>query len=1102
MYNFMRKIFLLVVVMFTAFFGEAYSESVATDIRIVDLGEKTRIMMETGEPVDTHVAELKEPFRLIINFKKKLTSRLDETKTYQEGIVRHIRLMNFNSKAANVTGQTQLDAIVVELSDEVKYDIRSEGEYLYIDLFPGKKSKKKQMAPDLSQSAKLSYESAQDNYYKGLYALAKIDVEKVLAEVPSFEDAMMLKEKILKKIEADKEMAGKLSDDIASDRSNISDDERSDAQKLADALENKLTRERQDEENLKNYLEQGKTLYRKRRFHESLELLTMAKEIDPDHVEVDELMSKVREKIKEENDKSTEQSSGLSDAQISEIERETARGEEAFSQLDYALAKEHFENVLAVDPHNLKAKRYLARIVSARSEYVAGGGSASDVAVPKVMDKLSNLSLQDALKIGFANHLPSKISQEEVVLAREKVTKAKRALFPKVKLRYRETEGTTTGDDFKGEEYGAEFQQNLFSGGKYRNTYNQARVNLAVARKNYEKTKTEFQFEVTQAFYNLAFAKEKLNNKLALIDRSKELLAVAEKQFQAKALTLPEILDARGQLNEILLQTQQIQNDYDLAHLALLQLLSLDHGIEIDIVSIPNLVEADLNEQSMVNVAFDNRKDYQVKKLMVLYQKYALEIAEKATDFSVELTGSYGRRDEYFISENVDLQDEYFVGVKVSKPLGSHVAEFNMLSQDKVPQVGQTTPTEFDSLELALKLFENPGKSDLAEASISYHKAISELENAKRELVHDVRSSMFSVLESLAKIRHEKAQIAFAEEDLKSVRAKQQADQGTIVQVMRAEGKYLNSKTDLISAQADYYIAIARLNKDIGVHNYIDPSTGVISTDREGLSPGIQLVIKDKSENKPWYQLMPVGQGLHEYYPDSVVTDILKEKQEKSVLGKSKSWYKPSGWFGKKDPEMDEYKVYDEKYDFAMPNKQKRRWFLFRGRDADDDFKGFYRSEDEYRQAFDTEKPVKQKTSNPDEILATFEKKEEDRGDAFGEYLAEDKVVFAEYHVEDYSDKTVVAFRTNEKVSYSIAMLSNPSRMVISFRTSILTSISEFEKVDKGIVKSLKSVLMPSNVPGKFKDWNKLLSVIIEFDGARDYQVESNDQIFKIELKK
>ena len=219
----------------------------------------------------------------------------------------------------------------------------------------------------------------------------------------------------------------------------------SDAQKLADALESKMVKERQDEENFKDYLEQSKSLYRKRRFHEASELLAMAKDIKPENEEVNDLLYKVREKIREENDKNSAGSSNLTNSDQSEIDSETEKGEEAFSQLDYAIAKEHFENVLKIDPYNLKAKRYLARILKERMDYVENGGNQSDVSVPKVMEKLSQLTLDDALKIGLANHLPSKISQEEVILAREKVSKAKRALFPKVKLKYRETEGKSTG---------------------------------------------------------------------------------------------------------------------------------------------------------------------------------------------------------------------------------------------------------------------------------------------------------------------------------------------------------------------------------------------------------------------------------------------------------------------------------------------------------------------------------------------------------------------------------------------------------------------------------------------------------------------------------
>jgi outer membrane protein TolC len=708
------------------------------------------------------------------------------------------------------------------------------------------------------------------------------------------------------------------------------------------------------------------------------------------------------------------------------------------------------------------------------------------------------LNLPDAINVGTANHLPTKISQEEVLLAKMKVREAKRALFPKAKIKYKTTQGTTTGEDFEGEEYAAEFQQNIYAGGKYRSLYNQARVNLAVARKNYEKTKAEFVFEVTQAYYNLAFAKAKMKHKLELYEKIKSLLEIAEKQYTAKALTLAEVLEARSQLEEARFQVREIENDLELASLALVQLLSLPRTASIDTIDIPEPIVFEIEPDELYEVGYKNRRDYQVKKLLVLFNKYGLEIARKKAGFNVELTGSYGRRDEYFISEEVDLKDEYYFGVKITRALGPHEVEINALSQDKVPQVGQTTPTEYDSSEIALKLWEQKTGTDIAEANIAYHKSLSELENSKRELVHDISSAIFSVREAEAKMENKQSAVSLASEELRSTRAKQQVDQATIVQVMRSESKWWNAKTELVSAQADYYVSIAKLNKNVGVNDYFDPAAGVVATDREGLTPGIRLMINEKSGKTPWWKKDPFAGGIPSYYPDEVVNDILREKQDEEVMGK-----KFLGIFKrKKDKEMAEYKSYDEKYDFSMPGeKKKKKWFFFGGKKLDDDFSRYYESREEYEDAFGIEE--EEKTVSRISETAPFLSEETTETDYFEQYLEDkDRILFAQMHVEDSKYETALAIRANSKTEFTVSVLRDPYRLLVTMKDVVISALPDFEAVEKGAVESVKAFHTKTVLPSAYRDWKRLLSLIVELDRQREYSVESTDEIFKITVKK
>ncbi len=1090
---------------------------------------KNQIQFSFSKLPDYKLNELANPTRLVMTFGEKILSKTAEPKTFESGTVKNLRYLTLKNQAFEEAGFYVVDSLIVEISEESVYEISKDGTLITLNLFAvGEKkvageqavSPEKQRISTVEKTAQVSekdsqqieslLKSAKENYKNGYYLLAKSDCQTVLGFDPANEEALKILGRAQEKIAEEKEKALKLADQLIAEKEASVDTQKAQAARLAGDLEKQMIEKGSREEEFSAYMKNGQGLFKRKRYEEALEMWERALEIKPDDAELKDYMNRAREKIRERGQ--VQETETISTRQQSEIDVLMSQGEEQFHNLQYTNAIATFEKVLELDPKNVKAMRYVVQARKNQRSYVAEGGMPEDIVMKPVgaANDLGMITIDEALKMGLANHLPTKISQEEVFLAKYKVDEAKRQLYPQAKVKYKLTGGTTTGEDFEGQEYGMEFEQNVWSGGKYRALYNQARVNLAVARKNHEKTKAEFIFEVIQAYYNYVFAKEKMKNKLVLKGNIIELLDIAEKQYNAKALTLAEILEARSQLEEVNFQVVQIENDLELAKLALQQLLSQPSKVDIDVGEMPEPFIFDLDEAKLNEVAYKNRRDYQVNKLLVLFHKYGLEIAHKKEGLNVQLTGSYGMKDEYYVTEQVDMKSEYYIGLKFSRALGPHTAELNLMDQDKVPQIGQTTSSQFTSEELTIKLWDQKNQTALTEANISYHKALSELENSKRTLVHDIRSSIYSVAEAEAKIQNDKSILALSAEELRSTKAKQKADQSTIVQVMRAEAKFWNEKTDMVSDQADYYINIAKLNKNVGLNNYMDPATGLISTDKEEQAPGIRLVVHDKEKKRHWYNILPFKGGIKSYYPDEVVTDILKEKQEKAAFASTKSFLNITRWFKKSaEDEMAEYKQYDEKYNFSTPLKdEKQSWWKFWKKKLDDDFSQFYSTTSEYNQAFGMERKTSLQTQTAIPVTkttigtATPEVKKDEK-DYFQGYLKDKtRKVFAEYHVEDNTYETIIAIRANSRVQYSEKVLSNPSRIVFTFKDTVISALPAFEDVKTGAIISFKTIHTPVSLPAEYKDWNKLLSIILELDSEREYKIESQDDMFKIIIKK
>lgn len=528
---------------------------------------------------------------------------------------------------------------------------------------------------------------------------------------------------------------------------------------------------------------------------------------------------------------------------------------------------------------------------------------ASDYTLESQPEALNTLSLAKAVEIGLKNHIPIKLANEEVELALQKARDAKRAYFPKVRLKWKESGGTTTGEDFKGREMGIELQQTLYSGGQVSKTYAQAIVNLAVARENKQKAIMDYLFEVAQAYLNLSFAIDKYFNKIAFKKQIVSLLDVAEKQYKLEALPLNEIMDARSQVADADFDVEEIENDLNIARIELLSLLNLPNDTYFDIESLKEPTRYAYNVKDLLNYGFSKRKDYQVKKLLVIYQQYAYEITKRKDSWNIELNMSAGRGDKYFESENLELEDEYFVGIKATKPLGRHVLDINGLSQDKVPDVGQTTPTEFSSGEVVLKLWENKNSTDVLESLVNYHKAIKELEDSKKSLRREIRSGYYSVNEAWKKLITKKAAYGYADSELRTQRAKQKANQISIVQVMRAEGKSWSGKTEIIQAMADYYISLARLYKQMGLENLTQFEEKLEIP--EEMEEDVELLASNK-QNKKWLKKL---RDKNDVFPHQNVQDILLVKGNKNRKSLGELF-------------DDEEGLYTEKYDFYIAEEK------------------------------------------------------------------------------------------------------------------------------------------------------------------------------------
>ncbi len=462
---------------------------------------------------------------------------------------------------------------------------------------------------------------------------------------------------------------------------------------------------------------------------------------------------------------------------------------------------------------------------------------SDELTTPEKKWDTNALTLKDCITIALANHKPARIGLEEVLVARMKVTEAKRGLFPTASLKSEESEGRATQpglatlSDFRGREFTLELQQPVFQGGRLVNTLRQAQVNLAVSVKNYDKIKDDFVFEIEQAFFSLANAKNVVKNFEELTGKSKiDLDAIFAQQKMGVAREV-DVLNIQSQHEDAIFQLTNAKNDLAMAKLTLVQSLGFDTQADFDILSPEELKKADydslqIDPDECIKLAYQNRSDLYIRELMVQFQLYGVEIAKSKSRMKIDLTGSYGLNREAFVTSKLDLQEQFFVGVKGSLPLGPHTLEENFINQDKAASAGQTTSNAFESITTTLKFFDNWNSLNVTQAQVTYHKALDEMYKAQKTVEIEVKKAYFDYKKAVMNLDGYLAKQKLGEEELKISKSQYDLNQATLGDLLRNRVKTYEYKNGYGQASATYYNAIAKINKTIGISGYFDPLSG------------------------------------------------------------------------------------------------------------------------------------------------------------------------------------------------------------------------------------------------------------------------------------
>ncbi len=429
------------------------------------------------------------------------------------------------------------------------------------------------------------------------------------------------------------------------------------------------------------------------------------------------------------------------------------------------------------------------------------------------------VELDEAMEMALENHMPARIALEEMNLAKLKVREARRALYPATSLNYMETEGDATGGivSFENKEYKLKFEQPLYYGWRLKYAVDQAMVNLEASRNSYEKVLQDLRLEVDLAFYNYIATKMSLRLQEELYREADAIVNMAKKRFEKGYSTKAEYLEVQSQYSQIGYQLASSKNEVEIAKMNLLQAMNIDSDEDIKAPQELKLNKVDLKLEECLEFAFKKRPDLKVKELMANFSDYERKIVKSKDQLKVDLTGSYGRSGGAFATETLQLREDWYFGLKVTKPFSGNTMSTSYTKDKTAPKYGQTTRTSSTTRSVELGLLDNLAHfSEEKTAEINYEKAVDEVENLRQTIVKEVKESYFNYKKALVQVESNLNKVKFKEEELKIIKARVELNEAPISELLRGRMGLTDERNFYIEALGSLNQSFARLDKATG----------------------------------------------------------------------------------------------------------------------------------------------------------------------------------------------------------------------------------------------------------------------------------------------
>jgi outer membrane protein TolC len=326
---------------------------------------------------------------------------------------------------------------------------------------------------------------------------------------------------------------------------------------------------------------------------------------------------------------------------------------------------------------------------------------------------------------------------------------------------------------------------------------------------------------VKKAYYNLVSSQANLEEQEKLLSEAESILEEVGKKHRLNLVTSEEFLNVQSQYNQVYYQKISEDKDQALALLTLKQLLNLETPVSMEVDTHLDFQELGISLDNCLELAGKHRPDLAISKLSLKFAELGRKIVRSDQRFKIDLSGFYGRGGGAYKTEELKISDSWYAGIRISKALGGSTISSGYTSDQTNPKLGQSARTEAKTGSVTFSLLDNlKNISQEKEADIEYEKAVNEAEETEKKMESEVKEAYFNYEKSLIQLEAISKEIEFRKEQERIAREKGKLNLAANSEVLGTKVNLTNARTSYNEALGYYHIALASLNKAMGIEKY------------------------------------------------------------------------------------------------------------------------------------------------------------------------------------------------------------------------------------------------------------------------------------------